>query len=163
MSRQDLSRQKLSRRKVPRHFLTLLDCSPEELTRLVARAIELKRLRQEGVVFEPLKGRTLAMVFAMSSTRTRVAFEAGMQQLGGHAIFLSPDDTQLGRGEPVEDTAHVLSEMVDAVMIRTPSQDQLEAFARASSVPPTSASACSRGCARRSKATTGWSPSAARA
>jgi len=120
---------------VPRHFLTLLDCSPEELAALVDRAIELKRLRREGVVYEPLKSRTLAMVFGMSSTRTRVAFEAGMQQLGGHAIFLSPDDTQLGRGEPVEDTAHVLSEMVDGVMIRIPSQDQLDAFARASRVP----------------------------
>ena len=118
-----------------RHFLTLNDCSPEELRALVARAIELKRLRREGVRYEPLRGRTLAMVFELSSTRTRVAFEAGMQQLGGHAIFLSPDDTQRGRGEPVEDMARVLAEMVDAVMMRTPEHAAVEAFAKASRVP----------------------------
>jgi ornithine carbamoyltransferase len=118
-----------------RHFLTLLDCTPEELTHLVDRGIELKRLRESGTIYEPLKNRTLAMVFSMSSTRTRVAFEAGMQQLGGHAIFLAPDDTQLGRGEPIEDTARVLSEMVDVVMIRTLEQGDAETFANASSVP----------------------------
>ena len=118
-----------------RHFLSLLDFSPEELGRMIDRGIELKRLHREGVLYEPLKNRTLAMIFQLSSTRTRVAFEAGMQQLGGHAIFLSPDDTQLGRGEPIEDTARVLSGMVDAVMIRTIRHADVEAFAAASSVP----------------------------
>ena len=102
---------------------------------MIDRGIELKRLHREGVLYEPLKNRTLAMIFQLSSTRTRVAFEAGMQQLGGHAIFLSPDDTQLGRGEPIEDTARVLSGMVDAVMIRTARHADVEAFAAASSVP----------------------------
>lgn len=118
-----------------RHFLSLLDFSPEELGFVVDRGIELKRLHHEGVLYEPLKNRTLAMIFQLSSTRTRVAFEAGMQQLGGHAIFLSPDDTQLGRGEPIEDTARVLSGMVDVVMIRTTKHADVEAFAAASSVP----------------------------
>ena len=118
-----------------RHFLSLLDMSPEELKALVARAGELKALRRRGVVYEPLRGRTLAMWFSQSSTRTRVAFEAGMHQLGGHAIFLSPDDTQLGRGEPVEDTARVLSGMVDVVMIRIAEHERLEAFARAATIP----------------------------
>jgi ornithine carbamoyltransferase len=118
-----------------RHFLTLSDLSPEELEALIARATELKALRNRGVLYEPLRGRTLAMCFAQSSTRTRVAFEAGMHQLGGHAIFLSPNDTQLGRGEPVEDMARVLSEMVDVVMVRMADHAALEAFATAASVP----------------------------
>ena len=118
-----------------RHFLTLLDFSPEELACLIERGIEHKRLRAAGTLYEPLRGKTLAMVFDLSSTRTRVAFESGMQQLGGHAIFLSPADTQLGRGEPIEDTARVLSEMVDLIMLRTRSHESLETFARAASVP----------------------------
>lgn len=118
-----------------RHFLSLLDFSPEELGRLIDRGIELKRLHRDGVLYEPLKNKTLAMIFQLSSTRTRVAFEAGMQQLGGHAIFLSPDDTHLGRSEPIEDTARVLSGMVDVVMIRTSKHEEVEAFAAASSVP----------------------------
>ena len=118
-----------------RHFLTLTDFSPEELSHLVDRAIELKRLRAEGVQYAPFKSRVLAMIFELNSTRTRVAFEAGMHQLGGHAIFLSPNDTQLGRGEPVADTAHVLSEMVDIVMIRAKRHDDVATFAHASSVP----------------------------
>ena len=118
-----------------RHFLTLLDFSPEELATLIDRAIEHKRMRQDGVIYEPLRGRTLAMVFDLSSTRTRVAFETGMHQLGGHAIFLSPNDTQLGRGEPIEDTARVLSEMVDMIMLRTRNHDDVETFAHAAGVP----------------------------
>ncbi len=118
-----------------RHFLSLLDCTPDELRGLIARAIELKRMRADRVPYAPLASRTIAMVFSMSSTRTRVAFEAGMQQLGGHAIFLAPDDTQLGRGEPIEDTARVLSGMVDGVVLRTLEQSGVETFARASSVP----------------------------
>jgi ornithine carbamoyltransferase len=118
-----------------RHFLTLLDLDPEEARNLLARAIELKRMVREGRTFEPLKGRTLAMIFEKSSTRTRVSFEVGMAQFGGQAIFLSPRDTQLGRGEPVEDSAQVLSRMVDAVMIRTFEHDAVQRFAAYSQVP----------------------------
>ncbi len=118
-----------------RHFLTLLDFSPEELSRLVDRGIEHKRMHEAGTIYQPLRGRTLAMVFDLKSTRTRVAFEAGMHQLGGHAIFLSPNDTQLGRGEPIEDTARVLSEMVDLIMLRTREHRDVETFARAATVP----------------------------
>jgi len=118
-----------------RHFLTLSDLSGDELQALIRRAIELKRLRREGLLHEPLRGRVLGMIFEKSSTRTRVSFEAGMAQLGGSALFLSPRDTQLGRGEPLEDTARVLSRMVDVVMIRTFGHDILERFAAVSSVP----------------------------
>jgi ornithine carbamoyltransferase len=121
--------------KKPRHFLSLLDFSPEELQQLVARAIELKEMQRRGEIHEPLKNRTLGMIFEKSSTRTRVSFEAGMVQLGGHAIFLSPRDTQLGRGEPIEDSARVLSRMVDCVMVRTYEQDKLDLFAAHSRVP----------------------------
>ncbi|WP_235039758.1 ornithine carbamoyltransferase [Vreelandella profundi] len=119
-----------------RHFLTLLDLSPDELDYLIQRAITIKtNLKAQGPVYTPLSNRTLAMIFEKSSTRTRVSFETGMAQFGGHALFLSPRDTQLGRGEPIEDTARVLSEMVDAVMIRTFSHAGLETYASASSVP----------------------------
>jgi ornithine carbamoyltransferase len=119
----------------PRHFLTLLDLSSDELDHLMARAIELKAMRCAGERFEPLKSKTLAMVFEKSSTRTRVSFEAGMTQLGGHALFLSPRDTQLGRGEPIEDSARVLSRMVDCIMIRTFEHSKVERFAEYSRVP----------------------------
>lgn len=118
-----------------RHFLSLLDCTPQELEALIRRGIELKELREKGILFEPLKNRTLGMIFEKSSTRTRVSFEAGMTQLGGQALFLSPRDTQLGRGEPLGDTAMVLSRMLDAVMIRTFSHDTLTEFAAHSQVP----------------------------
>jgi len=118
-----------------RHFLTLPDLSPDEARTLLQRAGELKRLVRRGECFEPLKNRTLGMIFEKSSTRTRVSFEVGMTQLGGHALFLSAQDTQLGRGEPIEDSARVLSRMVDAVMIRTFEQHKLERFAEYSSVP----------------------------
>ncbi|MGC3872850.1 ornithine carbamoyltransferase [Halomonas sp. GXIMD04776] len=119
-----------------RHFLTLLDLTSEELDYLVARAIRIKTdLKAKGPDYTPFANRTLAMIFAKSSTRTRVSFEAAMAQFGGHALFLSPRDTQLGRGEPIGDTARVLSEMVDAVMIRTFSHADVETFAAASSVP----------------------------
>jgi ornithine carbamoyltransferase len=117
------------------HFLTLLDCSPETLGRLIDRASELKRAHRAGETTPQFPGRVLAMLFAKSSTRTRVSFEAGMAQLGGHAMFLSAADTQLGRGEPVEDTARVISSMVDVVMIRTFGHDIIERFAAHSSVP----------------------------
>jgi ornithine carbamoyltransferase len=118
-----------------RHFLTLLDFSPHELRGLIERAMELKAIRRAGMPHEPLKGRVLGMVFEKSSTRTRVSFEAGMAQLGGYAIFLSPRDTHLGRGEPIEDTARVLSRMVDAIMIRTFEHEKIERFAAHSRVP----------------------------
>lgn len=118
-----------------RHFLTLLDFSSEELNWLIQRAIELKKIHKQGEIYDPLRNRVLGMIFEKSSTRTRVSFEAGMAQLGGHAIFLSPRDTQLGRGESVEDSSRVLSRMVDAIMIRTFSHDIVERFAQHSKVP----------------------------
>ncbi|UTW49096.1 ornithine carbamoyltransferase [Bacterioplanoides sp. SCSIO 12839] len=118
-----------------RHFLTLLDLSPEELNWVINRAIELKKIHRSGEIHEPLKNKVLGMIFEKSSTRTRVSFEAGMAQLGGSAIFLSPRDTQLGRGEPIEDSARVLSRMVDVVMIRTFDHETVERFAAFSQVP----------------------------
>jgi ornithine carbamoyltransferase len=118
-----------------RHFLSLLDCTPAELSSLIRRGIELKDLRKRGVLFEPLKNRVLGMIFEKASTRTRLSFEAGMIQLGGQAIFLSPRDTQLGRGEPISDSAIVISSMLDAVMIRTFQHSTLTEFAAHSRVP----------------------------
>jgi len=118
-----------------RHFLTLKDFTSDELQQLIQRAIELKRLHKSGEIYEPLKNKVLAMIFDKSSTRTRVSFESGMAQFGGSAIFLSPNDTQLGRGEPVEDSARVISSMVDMVMIRTFDHNMVERFADYSSVP----------------------------
>lgn len=118
-----------------RHFLSLMDLSPTELNTLLKRAVELKALQRQGVIYEPLKNRVLGMIFEKASTRTRVSFEAGMIQLGGQAIFLSPRDTQLGRGEPVEDSARVLSRMCDAIMIRTFAHETLDTFAAHSQVP----------------------------
>jgi len=119
----------------PRHFLTLLDLSGQEFKDIIDRACELKAMLAEGAPHELLRNRVLAMVFEKSSTRTRVSFEAGMNQMGGSAIFLSPQDTQLGRGEPVEDTARVLSGMVDAIMVRTFEHEKIERMADFSSVP----------------------------
>jgi ornithine carbamoyltransferase len=117
-----------------RHFLTLTDLTSGELTGILHRAIELKALHKNGEHYQPLKNRVLAMVFEKSSTRTRVSFEAGMAQFGGHAIFLSPRDTQLGRGEPIEDSARVLSSMADCIMVRTFEHEKIERFAEYSSV-----------------------------
>ena len=118
-----------------RHFRSLLDCTSSELTYLVDRAIYLKALRNEGKVHEPLVGKVMTMIFEKSSTRTRISFEAGMAQLGGHAIFISPEASQLSRGEPLEYTAKVVSSMTDIVMIRTFGQDIVERFAAHSRVP----------------------------
>ena len=118
-----------------RHFLTLLDFSGDELRQLIARASEMKAAHREGRELAAFPGKVLGMIFAKSSTRTRVSFEAGMAQLGGSALFLSPQDTQLGRGEPVEDSARVISSMVDIVMIRTFGHDIVERFAAYSKVP----------------------------
>ncbi|MGH8464262.1 MAG: ornithine carbamoyltransferase, partial [Pseudomonas sp.] len=118
-----------------RHFLSLMDFTADELLSVIRRGIELKDLRNRGVLFEPLKNRVLGMIFEKSSTRTRLSFEAGMIQLGGQAIFLSPRDTQLGRGEPIGDCAIVMSRMLDAVMIRTFAHSTLTEFAANSRVP----------------------------
>jgi ornithine carbamoyltransferase len=118
-----------------RHLLSLLDLEADEARALLARAIALKEMHRRGDDYRPLRHRTLGMIFEKSSTRTRVSFEVGMVQLGGHALFLSPRDTQLGRGEPIEDSARVLSRMVDAVMIRTFSHETVERFAAHSTVP----------------------------
>ena len=118
-----------------RHFLSLPDLSAAELRALIGRAIELKRMLRQGTVYEPLRNRVLGMLFEKSSTRTRVSFETAMIQFGGGAIFLSPRDTQLGRGEPIEDTARVLSRMVDAVMLRTFTHESQVRFASCSQAP----------------------------
>jgi ornithine carbamoyltransferase len=116
-----------------RHFLSLRDFSEHQLRDIIQRGIVLKKTRQSHP--QSLKHMTLAMIFEKSSTRTRVSFETGMTQLGGHALFLSPNDTQLGRGEPIEDSARVISSMVDIIMIRTHGQDIVTRFADNSSVP----------------------------
>jgi len=116
-------------------FLTLNDLSQSALFKVLERAHALKKSYQAKDFTQTLSQHVLAMIFEKSSTRTRVSFEAGMTQLGGSAIFLSPTDTQLGRGEPLEDTARVLSEMVSAVMIRTDEHNKLERFARAATIP----------------------------
>jgi ornithine carbamoyltransferase len=118
-----------------RHFLTLTDLNSTEFRALIDRAIELKTMQRNGELYEPLKNRVLAMIFEKSSTRTRVSFESGMAQFGGHAIFLSPRDTQLGRGEPIEDSARVLSGMADCLMVRTFEHSKAETLAQYSSVP----------------------------
>ncbi|WP_031432915.1 ornithine carbamoyltransferase [Methylomarinum vadi] len=117
----------------PRHFISLLDLSSDDLRRLIHRAIELKQHRDPD--YQPLKGRVLAMVFEKSSTRTRISFETGMAHFGGSALFLSPRDTQLGRGEPLEDSAKVISSMVDCIMLRTNEHKTVTTFAEHSSVP----------------------------
>jgi len=118
-----------------RHFLTLNDLTSDEFKALIQRAIELKKMQHRGDIFEPFKNKVMAMVFEKSSTRTRVSFETGMAQLGGHAMFLSPRDTQLGRGEPIEDSARVLSRMVDIIMIRTFEHEKITRFAEHSAAP----------------------------
>lgn len=118
-----------------RHFLSLLDLSSEELHELIHHAIDVKQRLKQGILHTPLNGKVLAMIFEKSSTRTRVSFEAGMSQLGGHAMFLSPKEIQLGRGEPVEDSARVISSMVDGIMIRTFGHERLLTLANYSSCP----------------------------
>jgi len=118
-----------------RHFLELKDFSRAELDYLMARTRVLKSRQRSATLYQPLKGKTLAMIFEKNSTRTRVSFEAGMAQLGGAALFLSSRETQLGRGEPIEDVAEVISRMVDVVMIRTFEHDIAQRFASHSRVP----------------------------
>lgn len=115
-----------------RHFLSLLDVNSEDLLSIVRRAIELKQQPQQSQQF---KQKTLGLIFEKASTRTRVAFEVAMTQLGGASIFLASADSQLGRGEPIEDSARVLSRMVDCIAIRTFEHSKLERFAENSKVP----------------------------
>ena len=118
-----------------RHLLTLNDLNAAEFQALIERACELKKEYQEKRMQQTRPGKVLAMIFEKSSTRTRVSFETAMAQLGGQGIFLSPLDSQLGRGEPVEDTARVLAKMVDCVMLRTFEHEKLERYAAYSDVP----------------------------
>ncbi len=118
-----------------RHFLTINDFSKDEILEIIDLAFKIKEETKNGELKPYMKNKTLGMIFEKSSTRTRVSFEVGIYQLGGHGLFLSSNDTQLGRGEPMKDTARVLSRMVDMVMIRTFSQKKLEEFASFSSVP----------------------------
>ena len=118
-----------------KHFLTLLDIPKEDIKKLIHRAIELKKMTKENIVYTPLQNKTLALLFDKSSTRTRVSFEVGMTHFGGNTLFLSPRDTQLGRGEPIEDTAKVISSMVDCVVIRTHDHEDVVKFSSKSSVP----------------------------
>lgn len=117
----------------PRHFISLLDLTGTELRSLLNRAIELKT--NDTPDYQPLKGRVLAMIFEKSSTRTRISFETGMVHFGGGALFLSPRDTQLGRGEPLQDSAKVISGMVDCIMLRTHAHETVTTFAEHASVP----------------------------
>jgi len=116
-----------------RHFISLLDLSGDEFRSLINRAIVLKNNRDPD--YQPLKGQVLAMIFEKSSTRTRISFETGMSHFGGSALFLSPRDTQLGRGEPLQDSAKVISSMVDCIMLRTDKHETVTTFAQYSSVP----------------------------
>ena len=118
-----------------RDFLTLSDLSKEELEGLLLRAIELKQERSSNIIHNSLAGKTGILILAQNSTRTRIAFEAGMNQLGGHSIFLSDKDSQASRGEPLEDFARVVSEMADIVMTRLPEQKSIELLAKNASIP----------------------------
>ena len=118
-----------------KHFLKLLDLTTEEILELLDLADQLKLQKKQGIEHHILKGKTLGMIFEKSSTRTRVSFETGMYQLGGHALFISSKDAQIGRGEPTEDTARVLSRYLDGIMIRTFEQEEVETLAKYGSIP----------------------------
>lgn len=118
-----------------KHLLKLGDLTAQEITEILNLADQLKYEKTHGIVNQPLKGKTLGMIFQKSSTRTRVSFEVGMYELGGYALFLSNRDLQIGRGEPVQDTARVLSRYLDGVMIRTFEQKEVEDLAQYGSIP----------------------------
>lgn len=120
---------------MPRHFLTIFDLTADEIHHLLDRARWLKHQQKAGKLHQPLLGKTLAMIFEKPSTRTRVSFEVGMFQLGGHALNLSQQGSQLGRGETYEDTARVLSRFVDGIMVRTFEHERIETLAKAATVP----------------------------
>ena len=116
-------------------LLKLLDLSPEDIVKILNMADQLKYDQKHGIPHDHLRGKTLAMIFEKNSTRTRVSFETGMYQLGGHALFLSGKESQIGRGEPVEDTARVLARYCDGIMIRTFAQEEVEELARHADIP----------------------------
>lgn len=116
-------------------FLSVYDLTRRDFDRIFSHAANLKAMLKDGIIYQPLAGKTLGMVFDKSSTRTRLSFEAGMYQLGGLAIYLNSRDTQLGRGESIADTARIVSRYLDAVMIRTFSQESVEEFARHATIP----------------------------
>ena len=116
-------------------LLKLLDLSKEDIIKILNTADQLKYSQKHGLVHDYLRGKTLAMIFEKNSTRTRVSFETGMYQLGGHALFLSGKESQIGRGEPIEDTARVLSRYCDGIMIRTYGQDEVETLAQYADIP----------------------------
>lgn len=118
-----------------RDLLTIYDLTAGEIEVILNKAKELKEMHLQGERYLPLEGKTLAMIFEKPSTRTRVSFEVGMHQLGGYALFLNPQDTQLGRGETIADTARVLSRYVDGIMVRTFSQERVQEMACSASVP----------------------------
>lgn len=118
-----------------RDFISIHDFSPQEVALILKTAVEIKKMQKQGITHPYLAGKTLGMIFQKASTRTRVAFEVGMYQLGGHALFLSPRDIQLGRGETIKDTALVLTRMLDGIMIRTFDHDEVLELARWSDVP----------------------------
>ena len=117
------------------HLLSLLSVTPDEISELLNLADQLKYENKHGIAHKRLEGQTLGMIFQKSSTRTRVSFETGMYQLGGQALFLSNRDLQIGRGEPIQDTARVLSRYIDGIMIRTFEQAEVEALAEYGSIP----------------------------
>jgi ornithine carbamoyltransferase len=116
-------------------FLSVYDLTRKDFDRIFSHAATLKAMLKEGIIYQPLAGKTLGMIFDKSSTRTRLSFEAGMYQLGGLAIYLNSRDTQLGRGETIADTARIVSRYLDAVMIRTFAQESVEEFARHATIP----------------------------
>ena len=116
-------------------FLSVYDLTRRDFDRIFSHAANLKAMLKDGIIYQPLAGKTLGMIFDKSSTRTRLSFEAGMYQLGGLAIYLNSRDTQLGRGETIADTARIVSRYLDAVMIRTFSQESVEEFARHADIP----------------------------
>lgn len=118
-----------------KHLLKMLDLSTEEITEILNLADQLKYELKNGIPHKHLEGKTLGMIFQKSSTRTRVSFETGMYQLGGHPLFLSSKDLQIGRGEPVQDTARVLSRYLDGIMIRTFEQKEVDDLAKYGSIP----------------------------
>ena len=118
-----------------KHFINLDDLANDDLQQIINQAIALKKQYKAGEISNALKNKTLAMIFDKSSTRTRVSFESGMVQLGGHALFLSDKDIQLGRGEPITDSAVVISSMVNCIMLRVSSHEDINTFAEYSSVP----------------------------
>ncbi len=118
-----------------KHLLKLMDLTESEIIEILNTADQLKYEKKNGITHHILKGKTLGMIFEKSSTRTRVSFEVGMYDLGGTALFLSSRDLQIGRGEPVQDTARVLSRYLDGIMIRTFAQDEVEALANCGTIP----------------------------